>query len=312
MTHTHKPGRREALKCMAWAGAGVAWSMVGGVPRSALIGSADAAEMPATGLHFAQISDTHFGFNKDANPDVLGTARQGIAKINAMPVKPAFVLHTGDISHLSKPAEFDLAEQTLSELTVAPIFYTPGEHDVLDENPGEQYRKRFAKNSVGNGWYSFTHSGVHFISLVNVLDFGKTGLGQLGHDQLEWLEDDVKALSSSTPIVVFTHIPLWPVYPQWGWGTSDSEQALAYLKRFGSVTVLNGHIHQVLQKVEGNVSFHTAMSTAYPQPSPGSAPSPGPLKVAADRLQYVLGVRSLDLVAVNKPLALVEKPLANS
>jgi len=186
----------------------------------------------------------------------------------------------------------------------------PGEHDVLNDG-GKLYRERYLKSveGKGSGWYSFNKNGVHFIALVNVLDLQAGGLGQLGDEQLEWLEADVKDLGTSTPIVVFAHIPLWAVYPQWGWGTSDSERALGYLKRFGSVTVLNGHIHQVLQKVEGNVTFHTAMSTAFPQPAPGTAASPGPMKVPAEKLRSMLGLTSVQYKQGKTTLAVVDSNL---
>jgi Icc protein len=150
---------------------------------------------------------------------------------------------------------------------------------------------------------------VHFIGLVNVMNLKAGGLGSLGKEQLEWLEHDVKTLKSSTPIVVFAHIPLWSVYPEWGWGTDDSAQALSYLKRFGTVSVLNGHIHQVMQKVEGNVTFHTAMSTAFPQPQPGTAPSPGPMKVPADKLGGLLGLTNVNFVRGKHTLAVVDSTL---
>ena len=169
--------------------------------------------------------------------------------------------------------------------------------------------QRFGKGTQGAGWHSFDQGGVHFIGLVNVVNLKAGGLGTLGDEQLEWLEKDVKRLKSSTPIVVFAHIPLWSVYPEWGWGTDDSERALSYLKRFGSVSVLNGHIHQVMQKVEGHVTFHTAMSTAFPQPAPGTAPSPGPMKVADDRLRKVLGLSRMSFHDVNHPIAITDVPL---
>jgi 3',5'-cyclic AMP phosphodiesterase CpdA len=259
-------------------------------------------------LSFVQISDSHIGFDKAANPDVTATLREAIAKINALPQAPEFVLHTGDLTHLSKASEFDTLDQTLKTMRTDKIFYVPGEHDVLNDN-GEQYRERFGKGSKGDGWYSFDQKGVHFIGLVNVMNLKAGGLGTLGHDQLEWLEDDVKHLKSSTPIVVFAHIPLWAAYPEWGWGTEDSQQALAYLKKFGSVSVLNGHIHQVMQKVEGNVTFHTAMSTAFPQPQPGTAPSPGPMKVPAEKLRSLLGVTNVDFLRGKHTLAIVDSPL---
>jgi 3',5'-cyclic-AMP phosphodiesterase len=289
---------------------GAVWTMGGGVLKGSPIGQSDRGSVMAHGagsLRFAQISDTHIGFDKPANSDVVATLRTAIAKINADPEPPAFVLHTGDLTHLSKPAEFDTLQQVLSELS-RPVFYVPGEHDVLADE-GKSYLARFGKGTQGEGWHSFDRGGVHFIGLVNVVNLKAGGLGALGTEQLEWLEKDVKRLSSSTPIVVFAHIPLWSVYPEWGWGTDDAERALSYLKRFGSVSVLNGHIHQVMQKVEGHVTFHTAMSTAFPQPAPGSAPSPGPLKVPDDRLRKVLGLSRMSFHDVNHPIAITDVPL---
>src|SRR5262249_9247964 len=250
--------RRDFLKCMAWVGTGAVWTLSSGVLKGSVLGQSGAMKTMARGgnaLRFVQISDSHIGFDKPANADVTATLRLAIAKINADPDPPAFVLHTGDLTHLSRPAEFDTLQQVLSELSV-PVFYVPGEHDVLDDN-GKAYLQRFGKGTVGGGWHSFDHAGAHFIGLVNVVNLEAGGLGSVGAEQLAWLERDVKRLKDSTPIVVFAHIPLWSVYPDWGWGTDDSEQALSYLKRFGSVSVLNGHIHQVMQKVEGHVTFHT-------------------------------------------------------
>src|SRR5204862_8166447 len=251
------------------------------------------------------------GFNKPANPDVLGTLQAAISKINAMPSAPSFILHTGDLSHLAQAEEFDTLDQSLKSAKTGKIFYVPGEHDVLNDK-GKQYLQRYGKDTKGNGWYSFDFNGVHFIGLVNVVDTAEGGLGVLGTEQLEWLENDVKGLSASTPIVVFAHIPLWYVYPQWGWGTQDSAQALGYLRRFGSVTVLNGHIHQIMQKVEGNVSFHTAMATAFPQPVPGTAPSAGPLAVPADELRPVLGITNVNYMAGGHHLPVVDPSLAGT
>ena len=260
-------------------------------------------------LSFVQISDSHIGFNKAANPDVTATLREAIAKVNALPTPPSFVLHTGDLTQLSKPEEFDTLAESLKSLKTDHIFYVPGEHDVLNDN-GEMFHERFGKGTQGDGWYSFDQKGVHFIGLVNVLNLKAGGLGCLGTDQLEWLEKDVAKLKSSTPIVVFAHIPLWSVYPEWGWGTDDSAQALSYLKRFGSVTVLNGHIHQTMQKVEGNITFHTACSTAFPQPAPGTpGASPGPMKVPDDKLRGLLGITDVNLVRGSHTLAIVDSTL---
>src|SRR6202035_1564257 len=296
--------RRGFLKCMTWAGTAMVWTVAGGVPRSRLIGSAEAASNEFT---FVQISDSHLGFDKAANPNVTATLQEALDDIGKMPKRPAFLIHTGDITHLSKPAQFDTAQQLMGATKLA-VHTVPGEHDILEED-GKSYLNRFGKGTKGDGWYSFDAGGVHFIGLVNVVNLQGNGLGNLGHDQLEWLEDDVKHLSASTPIVVMAHVPLWIVYQDWGWGTADGAQALSYLKKFGSVTVLNGHIHQVMQKVEGKVAFHTARSTAFAQPAPGAAPSPGPMKVADDKLRTMLGTASITFKQNEQRLAIIDTPL---
>jgi 3',5'-cyclic-AMP phosphodiesterase len=265
--------------------------------------------IPALDFSFVQISDSHIGFNKPANPDVVGTLQAAVAKINAIPTAPSFILHTGDLSHLAQADEFDTLDQVLKSVKTEKVFYVPGEHDVLNGD-NKQFLARYGKGTKGDGWYSFDSNGVHFIGLVNVVNTAEGGLGVIGNDQLEWLEDDLKGLSNSTPIVVFAHIPLWAIYPQWGWGTRDSAQALSYLKRFGSVTVLNGHIHQTMQKVEGNITFHTATSTAFPQPQPGTAPAPGPMKVPAEKLRGLLGLTSVNYLEHDHTLAITDTPLA--
>jgi len=300
--------RRGFLKCMAWAGTGALCVVEGGVLQSFALNS-DGAKHARGQLSFVQISDSHMGFSKPANPDVAATLKAAVDKINALPVAPEFMLHTGDISHLSKPSEFDNVDQILKSARAKEVFFVPGEHDVL-EDEGAQYRGRYGKGTNGAGWYSFDKSGVHFMGLVNVMNLKAGGLGSLGAEQLEWLKGDVQHLSHSTPIIVFAHIPLWTIYPDWGWGTDDSAQALSYLKRFGSVTVLNGHIHQTMQKVEGNITFHTACSTAFPQPAPGQATSPGPMKVEADRLRSMLGLTNVKYVQGNHSLAIVDSSLA--
>jgi hypothetical protein len=301
--------RRNFLSCMAWAGTGLLWTIAGGIPTAKLFAATTASSLQAhaaQGFSFVQISDSHIGFNKPANQDVTATLKLAIDKINALPAPPELLLHTGDITHSSRPAEFDTAQQLVKTARAGETFYVPGEHDVATDD-GALYRQRFGQNTRGNGWYSFTHKGVHFIGLNNCQQID--AMGRLGPEQLAWLKQDLAALSASTPIIVFAHIPLWMVYPAWGWGTDDGAEALSYLKRFGSVTVLNGHIHQVVQKVEGNVAFHTARSTAFPQPAPGTAPSPGPMKVADDKLRSVLGVASVNFVQGKERLAIVDSPL---
>jgi 3',5'-cyclic AMP phosphodiesterase CpdA len=300
------PTRRKVLECMTWAGTGLLWTVSGGVPRSlGLVDQAMAAEAP--GFSFMQISDSHMGFDKPANPNTKGTLEEAIGRIKALPQRPSFMIHTGDITHLSKPAEFDDADKIISGARL-DVRYVPGEHDIIDEE-ARLYLERYGRGSKGDGWYSFDAGGVHFVGLVNVKNLKAGGMGALGEDQLKWLADDLNGKSKSTPVVLFAHIPLWVVYETWGWGTEDGARALDLLKGFGSVTVLNGHIHQVMQKVEGNVAFHTARSTAFPQPAPGSAPSPGPMKVADDKLRSLLGVASVTFKRGDQRLAVIDTPL---
>jgi len=296
MTDEFNPSRRRALQCMAFGGAGTLFTLSGGILTPvalAPVALAQGAADKASGVPlFLQISDTHIGFNKEANPDVPGTLKQAIAEVNAMKTRPALTIHTGDITHLSKAAEFDTANQILMDLKAGELHTVPGEHDVTD-GMGTEYFARFGKASDNRGYYSFDHQGVHFVGLVNVMNFKPNGLGGFGADQLAWLKADLAARSSSTPIVVFAHMPMWTIEESWGWGTGDAEEALSNLRRFGSVTVLNGHIHQIVQKVEGNITFHTARSTAYPQPQAGQGDGPGPLKVPAGQLQHMLGITSI-------------------
>ncbi|MBV9783342.1 MAG: metallophosphoesterase [Acidisphaera sp.] len=299
--------RRGFLKCMMWAGTGVLWTVSGGVPRSRLLGGS-ALAAGTGGLSFMQISDSHIGFAGAPNSDTPGTLAAAIASVKELGGGASLMIHTGDVSHLSRDAQFDTAEQIIRGAGM-DTHYVPGEHDVLVDD-GKSFFERFTKGGR-QGWYGFDQQGVHFIGLNNVQNLRAGGLGSLGPDQLAWLEQDLRGRSASQPIVVFAHVPLWTVYEQWGWGTSDAAQALTLLKPFGSVTVLNGHIHQVMQKVEGSVGFHTAMSTAFPQPAPGSAPSPGPIKdVPPGRLRALLGVTAVHEVQGQAPLAIIDTPLA--
>ena len=307
--HDHNPdgiNRRGFLECMAWAGTGVIWTAGSGVLSSRAFGQS--MKEGKGELSFVQISDSHMGFNKPANPDVTGTLRATVEKINALEQRPDFIIHTGDLSHTSKAAEFDTLDQVLKGAKCSQVYFVPGEHDTSIDD-GKQFLERYGKDAKGRGWYSFNHKDVHFVGLSNVAAL--EGLGKLGPEQLAWLEADLKGQPSSRPVVVFAHIPLWSVYPDWGWGTEDSEQALGYMRRFGSVTVLNGHIHQVMQKTEGNVMFHTAMSTAFPQAAPGPGNHPGPMKVADDKLRSVLGITDVRSVMNRHNLALVDSTLAS-
>ena len=304
--------RRGALKCLAFGGTGTLFALAGGVftPIDLAVAASDRKDSASLGKPlFVQISDTHIGFNKEANPDVAATLNRSIELVNALPEQPALIIHTGDITHLSKAAEFDMAQQLFARLRTTEIHTVPGEHDTTDATVTE-YFNRFGKASGNKGYYSFDHAGVHFVALINVLQFKPGGLGTLGPEQLAWLADDLKGRSASTPIVVFAHMPLWTIYEPWGWGTADAPQLMQQLRRFGSVTVLNGHIHQIVQKVEGTVTFHTARSTAYPQPAAGEGAGPGPLKVPPEQLPGMLGVTSVAVVKHPRALRLNDTTLA--
>jgi len=302
---TPEPGRRRTLECMVWAGSGVLWSVAGGIPRSRLLDNqAAAAEEPAS-FSFVQISDSHLGFHGRANPDVPGTLRKAIAEVKRNAGEAAFMIHTGDVSHTSQPAQFDTARTIIMEAGLE-TYFVPGEHDVLAD-AGQAFFSRFAEGR--NRWYSLDIRGVHFVGLDNVSELGTNGLGDLGAEQLAWLKKDLAGRPGSQPIVVMAHIPLWQVYPPWGWGTEEAAELLAMLRRFGSVTVLNGHVHQIIQKIEGQVAFHTARSTAFPQAAPASDANPGPLTVPAGRLAAVLGTTSIRYVPGKARLAIIDTPL---
>jgi 3',5'-cyclic AMP phosphodiesterase CpdA len=305
--------RRGFLRCMAWVGTGLAWTVASGVPGCAPLTKEPLAEpgtSPSTeDFTFVQLSDSHIGFSKEPNKDVTATFREAIARVNAMPQRPSLLLHTGDLTHLAKPEEFDTVEQVLKGAKVDQVVCVPGEHDIFTDD-GKRYLERFGKGAMGTGYRSFDHKGIHFVGLVNVMNLKAGGLGTLSKEQLEWLAKDLAGRSDSTPIVVFAHVPLWTVYEPWGWGTEDSAQALSLLKRFGSVTVLNGHVHQILQKVEGKVTFHTARSTAFPQPGPGKAASPGPVKdVPLGRLRGLLGITTVTYAEGKHALATTDSTL---
>jgi 3',5'-cyclic AMP phosphodiesterase CpdA len=305
---------------MAWAGTGMLWAVSGGIPGCSRVeknapgsknsdATKDAGAAATASFTFAQVSDSHLGFSRDPNRDVAETYRIAIAKINALTPRPAFILHTGDLTHLAKPEEFDAVDQLHRTIRGGDIFCVPGEHDVT-ENDCRAYMERYGRGAVGNGWRSFDYQGVHFVGLNNCMNLTTGSLGLLGQEQLDWLRRDLAGKSDSTPIVVFAHIPLWTVHQAWGWGTQDSERALELLRRFGSVTVLNGHIHQIMQKVEGNVTFHAARSTAFPQGVPGVAASPGPMRdVPPDRLRSLIGVTRVNFVQRNSPLAVTDETL---
>ncbi len=301
--------RRGFLECMAWAGTGLIWNVAGGLPAARAFGQGG-NRANSSDFSFVQISDSHIGFSREPNKDVVGTLEAAVVKINALAKPPAFVLHTGDLTHLAKAEEFDTVAEVLKGVK-AQVFCVPGEHD-FDDADNRQYRERYGKQTLGSGWFSFDYQAAHFVGLVNVANAksGSTaGLGQLGADQLQWLAKDLAGVGNDKPVVIFAHVPLWAVYEKWGWGTQDAEHALQLLRRFSSVTVLNGHIHQVMQKVEGKMVFHTARSTAFPQSQPGRG-SPGPIRdIPAERLRNLLGLTTIRLVSNDGPLAIADPNL---
>jgi 3',5'-cyclic-AMP phosphodiesterase len=299
--------RRGFLKCMAWAGTGVVWTVTGGVLSGCELGATAKPAGPKTSdLFFVQISDSHIGFKGAANQDVTGTFGLAIDQVNALAARPAFVVHTGDLTHTSTAAQFDTVRQMLGTIKAGGVFQVPGEHDAV-AGDDKAYLDVFGRSTAGTGYYSFDKNGVHFLALVNAV--ATQGMGHLGADQLDWIRKDVAGLSSETPIVVLAHVPLFAMYPAWGWSTDDATQALSMMKRFAAVTVLNGHVHQVMSKVEGSVTFHTARATAFPQPQPGTAPAPGPLTVPSTRLHEALGIREARYAARTGRIAILDDTL---
>jgi 3',5'-cyclic AMP phosphodiesterase CpdA len=299
--------RRQLIRHGAWFGAAVGFAVVGGEVISHVAGSAAGERAHARPtLRFAQVSDSHIGFTGAPNPDVADTFGHAIGQVNNLGYTPDFVIHTGDLTHLSTPDQFDKVKQMLAGLRTPHVFTVPGEHDSVDD-AGQKYRSVFGAGTRGDGWYSFDIAGVHVIALVNTLNLKK--LGHLGTDQLDFVQKDVAGLSSDTPIIVFSHIPLFAMYPDWGWGTDDATQALSYLSRFSSVTCLNGHVHQLFSKTEGNVTFYSGTTTAYPLPHPGDGPAPKPVTLPASKLHDALGIREVSYTKGRTALALKEATL---
>jgi len=299
--------RRQLAKHLGWFGAAVVLTISGGEVISHIAEGSEASAANAHDLRFVQVSDSHIGFSGPANTDVVGSFTRAIDQINGLGYRPGFVIHTGDLTHLSTAAQFDQVKQMMSGLRTDRIFTVPGEHDGVGD-AGREYRSTFGANTVGDGWYSFDTGGVHFIALVNSLSLEK--LGHLGNDQIDFVRRDVAGLSADTPIVLFSHIPLFAMYPSWGWATDDALQVLDLLKRFASVTALNGHVHQLFTRVEGNVTFHSATTTAYPLPKPGAAAAPTPQVLPAGQLGAALGIRTVTYHPRAAGLAVTDQRLA--
>ena len=298
--------RRQLLRHGAWFGGAVVLAVGGGAVVSSVVADSHSALDDPNALLFAQISDSHLGFTGPANTDVTKSFAAAIDKLNALPRRPAFVMHTGDLTHLATPAQFDQVKQMMTGIKTGQTFVVPGEHDSIDDS-GQKYRAAFGSGTQGDGWFSFDIQGVHVIGLVNTISLEK--LGHLGTDQIDFVRRDTAHLPADTPIVVFSHIPLFAMYPAWGWGTDDAMQVLALLRRFSSVTCLNGHVHQLFTKTEGNITFHSATTTAYPLPKPGRAAAPAPVTLPAGRLHDALGIRTVTHVRGAHHLAITDSKL---
>jgi 3',5'-cyclic-AMP phosphodiesterase len=303
--------RRQLLRHTGWFGSAVILTVVGGEVISHIADDHDSAAArnvagTSAALRFVQVSDSHIGFTGAANTDVARSFTEAINQINSLGFRPDFVTHTGDLTHLSTPGQFDQVHQMLTGLHTERVFTVPGEHDSIGD-AGRAYRQRFSAGTLGDGWYSFDTHGVHFIALVNTLSLQK--LGHLGTEQIDFVRRDVAGLPADTPIVVFSHIPLFAMYPAWGWSTDDAMRVLAQLRRFSSVTCLNGHVHQLFTKTEGNVTFHSATTTAYPLPKPGTAPAPIPQVLPAGRLKDALGIRTVTYRKGISSLAVTDEKL---
>ena len=314
--------RRQLLRHTAWFGAAVVLTVTGGEVISHLGGTPQPASAAVAAdpnaLRFVQISGSHLGFHGPANTDVTGSFSRAIDQVNALGFRPEFVMHTGDLTHLSTPAQFDQVRQMRGGLRTGQVFTVPGAHDgqvftvpgahdSVDDH-GQKYRATFGTGTHGDGWYSFDVKIVHVIALLNTLALEK--LGHLGTDQLEFVRKDVAGLSSDTPIVVFSRIPLFAMYPAWGWGPDDATRALSYLRRFSSVTCLNHYLHPLFTKTEGNVTFYSATTTAYSLPHPRQGPGPIPVTLPAGQLGAALGICDVTYQTGQQALAIRDRALA--
>jgi predicted phosphodiesterase len=281
--------RRQFLKLAGLGGVAFASSLARGADGAPGYGSA------ADEFFFVQLSDTHIGFQGAPNPDALGTLPKAIAAVNALPTQPDFIVFTGDLTHTTDdPKErrrrLALFRDMVGELKNRNIRFMPGEHDgSLDQS--EAFKEFF-----GPTHYTFDHKGVHFIALDNVSD----PRAMLGDEQLDWLKQDLDRQDRNARIVVLTHRPLFPLYPQWDWATRDGDKAIALLMPYRNVTVFYGHIHQEHHYKTAHIEHHAAKSLIFPLPAPGSQPKRVPLMWDAAQPYRGLGFREIE---AEKPAA---------
>jgi 3',5'-cyclic AMP phosphodiesterase CpdA len=287
--------RREFLKLAGMGGVVFAGALKG------LGGQALAAQ---DDFFFVQLSDTHWGFSNPAvNPESGSTLKKAVAAVNALPRQPDFIIFTGDLTHTTDDDQ--VRRKRLSEfkdiaasLKVKNVRFMPGEHDAGLDN-GQAYREFF-----GDTHYVFQHKGVNFLTLDNVSNPGST----IGDEQLAWLSAELGKLDKKTPLVIFTHRPLFDLAPDWDWHTRDGAKALELLKPFANVTVFYGHIHQENHHEAGGIGHHAAMGLMYPLPAPNSVPVKAPVPWDPAQPFKGLGYRGVD-AGKDQACALTEYPL---
>ncbi len=292
----HDWDRRDFIALMGLGGlvfaSGLACGGAPGSPPAAAPGAPPAAPESAEDFFFLQLSDTHWGFQGAPNPQAGVTLEHAVATINSVDRLPDFIVFTGDLTHTTDdPAQrrerMKRFREIVSALKVKDVRFLPGEHDAAPDR-GEAYRESF-----GDPTYAFDHKGVHFVVLDNVSLPG----GAVGEAQISWLEADLARLRPDARVVVFTHRPLFPLFPEWEWATKDGDSVLQILQRRPAATVFYGHIHQEHHRTTGNVAHHAARSLIFPLPAPGSVPKKAPLPWSAESADHGLGWREVAMGA---------------
>jgi predicted phosphodiesterase len=292
--------RRELMKLLAVGGVVYASGLAGCAERAGAPGASVPSQPTPLGAGssptpvaqgdflFLQLSDTHWGFSGPPNPEAGTTLKRAVAAINAASLKPDFIVFTGDLTQrtdddVQRRQRLKEFQQIVSELSVKTLYFIPGEHDAAPD-AGKAYRESFGKS-----YYSFEHKGVQFLAIDNVSAPGSV----IGDEQLNWLASEVKSVPPDKPIVVFTHRPLFDLYPAWDWATKDGEKALAILQTHKNVTVFYGHIHQEHHFATGDIKHHSARSLIFPLPAPGSVPQKAPLPWDPKSPDHGLGYRQI-------------------
>ena len=291
--------RRDFLKLAGLGGAVFASGL--GYRTGAVARTYSAAQ----DFYFVQLSDSHWGFSgPEINPDADGTLRKAVAAVNALKERPDFIVFTGDLTHstddpVERRKRMREFREIVSGLKVKELKFMPGEHDASLDH-GKAFRELF-----GDTRYTFDHKGIHFIALDNVSD----PAALIGEEQLAWLRSDLDRLDKEAPIVVFTHRPLFDLYPQWDWATRDGAMAIELLMPYRNVTVFYGHIHQEHRHMTGHIAHHAARSLIFPLPAPGSAPKRMPIPWDAAQPYKGLGFREVDADGKSARYEITEWPV---